>query len=496
MKRFVFLLYAALLGACWQPVVKDETSVRAVEIGELKRAVTAEMVADLDGAPELAARAALAIGRTKKPEGAPPLRAHLSAVDPSVRAMVVYGLGLLADADSIPDIRRATHDANSAVRYAALDALGRIYAVASAASLREDAANEILATGTSDPDPVVRGHALVQLDAFRKLSFAPAIAKQLQRSETDDRDRDVRWHAAWMLFRAYAKYADLTYLAHATHDPEELVRVETVRALGRRKEIAAIAIVRPLLNDPSWRVQFEAREALRRLTLVPATEHLKTMPAGIHLPAISAAPVPAPSVTYVDSPFVNSYGPAAAASPSQTLGPPDPASFPLGAPLLPRSASDLNGPAPGPHPRVLLHTTKGDVLIRMYPEWAPSTVANFLQLAAAGYFDGNRWFRIVPDFVVQTGDKTNTGDGDAGYMIPAEENPVEQRAGIIAMGLNYDAAGAERDSAGTQFYVNLSPQPHLDRAFSVFGEVASGFPVLAHLDESDRIITARRLCDD
>jgi cyclophilin family peptidyl-prolyl cis-trans isomerase len=162
---------------------------------------------------------------------------------------------------------------------------------------------------------------------------------------------------------------------------------------------------------------------------------------------------------------------------------------------LPRSASDLDGPAPGVHPRVLLRTSKGDVVVRLYPEWAPSTVANFLQLAAAGYFDGNRWFRIVPDFVVQTGDKTNTGDGDAGYMIPAEENPVEQRSGIIAMGLNYTAGAADRDSAGTQFYVDLSPQLHLDRAFSAFGEIVSGFPVLAHLVEFDRILQARRLCD-
>ena len=155
----------------------------------------------------------------------------------------------------------------------------------------------------------------------------------------------------------------------------------------------------------------------------------------------------------------------------------------------------MNGPACGPHPRVLLRTTKGDVVVRLYPEWAPSTVANFLTLTRDGYFDGNRWFRIVPDFVVQTGDPTNTGDGDAGYMIPAEENPLEQRSGIIAMGLNYNAAGPERDSAGTQFYVTLSPQLHLDRAFSVFGEVQEGFDSLARMDERDRINFAVRLKD-
>jgi cyclophilin family peptidyl-prolyl cis-trans isomerase len=155
----------------------------------------------------------------------------------------------------------------------------------------------------------------------------------------------------------------------------------------------------------------------------------------------------------------------------------------------------MNGPLPGLHPRVLLRTTKGDVVVRLYPEWAPSTVANFLNLVHAGYFDGNRWFRIVPDFVVQTGDRTNTGDGDAGYTIPAEENPIEQRSGIIAMGLNYDAKGAVRDSAGTQFYVTLSPQLHLDRAFSVFGEVESGANVLANLLENATIERAVQIDD-
>jgi cyclophilin family peptidyl-prolyl cis-trans isomerase len=153
----------------------------------------------------------------------------------------------------------------------------------------------------------------------------------------------------------------------------------------------------------------------------------------------------------------------------------------------------MNGPAPGPHPQVLLRTTRGDVVVRLYPEWAPSTVANFVDLARIGYFDGNRWFRIVPDFVTQTGDPTGDPDSEAGYTIPAEENPVEQRSGIIAMGLDYENGRAVRDSAGTQFYFTLSPQPYLGRDFTVFGEIASGFNVIANLTESDRILLARPL---
>ena len=103
----------------------------------------------------------------------------------------------------------------------------------------------------------------------------------------------------------------------------------------------------------------------------------------------------------------------------------------------------------------------------------------------------------MPDFVVQTGDPNDNGEGDAGYSIGAEENPVEQRSYVISMGLNYDDKTNTpiRDSAGTQYYVTLSPQFHLDRDFSVYGEVTSGFDVLAHLVESDRVVRIERVAD-
>jgi len=155
----------------------------------------------------------------------------------------------------------------------------------------------------------------------------------------------------------------------------------------------------------------------------------------------------------------------------------------------------MNGPMPGPHPRVRIKTTKGTMIVTLYPEWAPLTVENFLNLTNRGYFDGLRWFRIVPDFVVQTGDPGNTGDGDAGYTIAAEENPLEQRSNVISMGLNYDNNGPIRDSAGTQFYITLSPQLHLNRDFTVFGEVTGGTDVLGRLIESDTMTRVEQIPD-
>ena len=133
----------------------------------------------------------------------------------------------------------------------------------------------------------------------------------------------------------------------------------------------------------------------------------------------------------------------------------------------------------------------------LFPEWAPLTVANFLDLANRGYFDHNRWFRIVPDFVVQTGDPNDNGEGDAGYSIGAEENPIAQDSYVISMGLNYDDKTNTpiRDSAGTQYYITLSPQLHLDWDFSVYGRVTSGFDVLGRLIESDRVVRIERIAD-
>ena len=168
-------------------------------------------------------------------------------------------------------------------------------------------------------------------------------------------------------------------------------------------------------------------------------------------------------------------------------------------PLNPTTAALMNGPMPGPHPRVKVDTSAGSFVLRLYPEWAPFTVARLpVTRQSRGYYDGNRWFRIVPDFVVQTGDHTNTGDGSAGFAVPAEENPVEQRSGIISMGLDYDEKTntPKRDSAGSQFYITMSPQLHLNRDFTVFGEVQSGFDVLPHLLEADKIIAASQIADD
>jgi peptidyl-prolyl cis-trans isomerase B (cyclophilin B) len=468
------LVAAATLGAGAAADDPGRFAARA----ELARAADPALAALLDGEPSAAARAALALGRSKRPEARAMLRAHLSATNPSVRAMVAYALGLLADPDALGQERElAKSDPSSGVRYAAVDAIDRIVAANPAEGTRP-VADVVLAAVAADRDPIVRGHAAISLQAFRERTDANSIAAAIATAYIHEKDATVRWHLMWTLFRGYGKVAPRDVLQRALKDRSDLVRVEALRAWGRRTDPDAATFVKPFLNDPSWRVQEEASEALKRIAKQPPTEHLIALQPNLHLPPAD------PQNTETALPRPN---------PVATGGAPTVEDLVAAQPLRANSAALLNGPMPGPHPRVRIRTTKGDIVIRLYPEWAPFTVTNFLRLADRGYYDNNRWFRIVPDFVVQTGDPHDDGEGDAGYTIPAEENPVEQRTGIISMGLNYEKDHAIRDSAGTQFYLTVSPQLHLDRDFTVFGEVEKGFGTIARLIESDRMIRVEQL---
>jgi len=432
----------------------------------------------------LAARAALAIGRTRLAAGAPLLAGHALDARVPVRALSIYGLGLIGDPSDARLLFAAARDAAGAVRIAGLDAIGRYETAHLFSAAAEYDAERSVVRGSRDADPLVRARAVTELAAFNTGPYQFDASLAVVRSVEEDPDRGVRWHAMWTIFRAYATHVPRELLTRSLHDPDELVRIEAVRAYGRLKDPKAIAALRPLLDDPSWRVQEQANESILILGGKPQSDHLTALLPDLHLPVVKADPFAAiPAL------------PRASAA-GKPVAPTIDAAIQL--PLLPETAAQMLGPAPGPHPRVRIVTTKGDLYLTLYPEWAPLTVENFLDVADRGYFDDDRWFRIVPDFVVQTGDPTDNGDGDAGYSIGAEENPLEQTSYIVSMGMNYTDppnAHAIRDSAGTQFYITLSPQLHLNRDFTVFGALTSGSDVLAHLIESDRMIRVERLPD-
>lgn len=481
-QAFLVALLGILFGATPPPnpylrIIALE-SERSLGKGEL-----AHFLASAD--PLIAARAALAIGRTKQPDGEMLVVPHLADQRDGVRAMSVYALGLLATGQHGAALVHALGDPSSAVRLAGVDAIARYeaakrYAPADAAA----AQTAVEKTLARDGDPIVRGAAAIALVEFRDGGAASQAATALVGAYQHDADAAVQRRAMWAIYRGFAAHVSRATVEAALHDRDEVVRIEAVRAMSRYTDAGLVSVVQPLLSDSSWRVQEQAAETIRVLQGKSLTTHLTAIPPFVHVPPRQ----PDPLATLPALPRPAATGKPGPALPSQAI---------LDPRIDPTSALRMTQPAPGAHPRVRIVTTKGNLYLVLFPEWAPLTVANFLNLAQRGYYDGNRWFRIVPDFVVQTGDPNDNGEGDAGYMIGAEESPLEQGSYVISMGLNYDDKTQTpiRDSAGTQYYVTLSPQFHLDRDFTVFGVVTSGFDVLGRLIESDRVVRVERIAD-
>jgi cyclophilin family peptidyl-prolyl cis-trans isomerase len=129
---------------------------------------------------------------------------------------------------------------------------------------------------------------------------------------------------------------------------------------------------------------------------------------------------------------------------------------------------------------------RGAFTIELLGRDAPLTVANFLRLADQRYFDGNRWHRVVPNFVVQDGDRTGTGSGGPGWSIRDEIN--RQRYDVPMLGM----ALSGPDTGGSQWFINLSPQPHLDGTYTIFGRVTGSYNNLRRIVQGDQIRSIRR----
>jgi cyclophilin family peptidyl-prolyl cis-trans isomerase/HEAT repeat protein len=128
----------------------------------------------------------------------------------------------------------------------------------------------------------------------------------------------------------------------------------------------------------------------------------------------------------------------------------------------------------------------GTVTLELFGPEAPLTVASFLRLVDRRYFDGMRWHRVVPNFVVQTGDPRGDGWGGPRTVLRDEINQRRYAAYVVGMALSGP------DTGGSQWFITLSPQPHLDGGYTVFGKVTDGVPVLLRIAEGDVIRAIHR----
>jgi cyclophilin family peptidyl-prolyl cis-trans isomerase/HEAT repeat protein len=133
------------------------------------------------------------------------------------------------------------------------------------------------------------------------------------------------------------------------------------------------------------------------------------------------------------------------------------------------------------NPHAVIITNRGEIELELYFDVAPLTVYNFIRLSREGFYDGLMFHRVVPNFVIQGGDPRGDGWGGPGYAIRCEPNDLTFKRGAVGM------AHSGKDTGGSQFFITLSPQPHLDARFTLFGQVVSGMEVVDQIVRGDMI---------
>src|SRR5256714_5591134 len=127
-------------------------------------------------------------------------------------------------------------------------------------------------------------------------------------------------------------------------------------------------------------------------------------------------------------------------------------------------------------------TSRGKIVVDLFPKDAPNTVNNFVFLAKDGFYNGTKFHRVIPDFMVQGGDPEGTGRGGPGYKFADEFHPTlkHTKPGILSM------ANAGPNTNGSQFFITVAATPWLDNKHTVFGEVTEGYDVVERISKVAR----------
>ena len=466
---------------------------------------------------------AYALGRETQAEGAEALRALLGDGDAFVRAWAARGLGEVGSLADLARLEPLLGDASAAVRIQTLRAGGKILGRAEAlpplgwgarmAGLAGDANPGVRATvlevaGRFLPHPELEA-AVLRLHGEgepreRELALGALAAGRaagaagLVRDAATSGDRWLRARAA----EAAGELGELELLDRLRRDKQPLVRVA---ALGALATLEATEPLLEALGDPDPAVRATALEALalapelataRVVALIDAARadgaDNDVRRTGIDVLARRARERPAADRPAVLEALRGLGGDGdwlvrrAAADALAGLGEPRPAVGPVETGRNLATYRQILRQTDAPL-RVELATDRGKLTVELACPEAPLTCTSFLQLARHKLFDGNRFHRVVPEFVVQGGDPRGDGWGGPGYSLRDEINRLRYRRGALGMALSGP------DTGGSQFFFTLSPQPHLDGGYTVFGRVIGGEEVLDRIRQGDRIVAVREL---
>lgn len=484
------------------------------------------------GNPTVMRAAAYAVTRSRSPAGVRTLLTAAQAGDAITRSYVARGLAHSAAGDSLGTyaLRLLATLAQDTAAVVRIEAMGALRGYGRAAETL------VLQTAIRDADPNVRIAAAVALDS----TLAGASPGQWERAFRADSALAYRQAVVASAFRdgvvvpvlncfnadCWQRRSDWRYRAAAAR-----------AAIGAPLPVDRIVdLAGPLVHDPDGRVRTAAYEAFADSTVATARRPLligalHDTDAGVRATVIdalerigaTAADVPAVAATYemarhdsiVDGRMAvvryiaaawrhdsAAFDATARAAVASLPAPTDPvelneargvtvfAHWHPDAPRQPphpidwyeRIVRELVQPTLAGHgPTVTIQTERGPIAIEMFGVDAPITVDNFLSLARGGYFRDTRFHRVVPGFVVQDGDRRGDGNGGPGYDIRDEFNRRRYDRGGVGMALSGPGTG------GSQYFITVTPQPHLDGRYTVFGHVTRGYDVLDALVQGDSI---------
>ena len=487
-------------------------------LARLKDGPAAEHALLADGKPRFDWWAATWVAmRLESPALRPVLTAAATSDDPRSRALAARGLGALKDASAVGTLAALARDADEGVATAALRALG---------VMGDARGTAVAAEALVSPSDVLRREALVSLAALpRDRSLDARLAALV-----GDRDPWIRSAALGALARTDREDFALV-LSGMDPDPIWWVRGALAAALGAVGDDVSVGILHAMLQDEDPRVipavlgalaKARGRDAVdtlsRRLehpdlgVRVAAAEGLTALGAqGLEAPLLAAwrrgladgesdlegrlAAVSAlaaqeggaarEALTVVarqdPSRAVRARAAAALHERGEATLEPEAVERP---PLDYRVAMAPYDPRPGVllyTPRVFLRTRRGTIEIHLDVVEAPLTAASFVALARRGFYDGLVFHRVEPGFVVQGGCPRGDGNGGPGYVLRCEITRRPYGRGSVGMALS------GKDTGGSQFFITLSPQPHLDGGYTLFGRVVSGMEVVDRIRPGDVI---------
>ncbi len=430
--------------------------------------------------PETVEAAAFALFRIGLPEGSLPdevLEGFTDAPTPSARAWLVRagwpGLGMRRGADVL---ERLLADPERLVRVAVLDALRP-----------GDADPPQILAGLEDDDGWVRAATAAALGRLGHGEPLPEAGNPWELAPVVAQSRPVAGEPAIIGATRVAAWEDPhTLAAAAVQNPEPLIRTAAAGALLGFEPSASIGRQLLAADDPVIReVGVEVCAGAGNVDAVTAhlahEEHpevIRAAAVALAEAAVAADGLP-PGARDRLAPLLGGADPVARMAAEEVLGRVDGVA-PLAGPF--RTDADRDVTAIARIRSATVETSRGSFEIRFEAGVAPLAVANFARLADDDYFDGLRWHRLVPGFVAQTGCPRGDGWGGPGWLIPDETSALPYVTGAVGM------ARAAHDTGGSQWFVTLSPQPHLDGDYTLFGHVVDGMDVVSRLERGDTIV--------